>query len=173
MAPLGPGLALMLSGARTENAITRTNWEGIGVKPDVVAASAEALKVTLERLGRSPAASAVEALSETRVFTPRSTAQPGAEAAVRRMSDENARGEPNYELISPELGQATRNQLEGLKKLFSGLGPLDTVKFLEVGPQGADTYEAQYANGKVLWTILLGSDGKTVMAGVRPLPPGQ
>ena len=172
MAPLGPGLAMMLSGARTENAITRTNWEGVGVKPDVAATSDEALKVALERLGRAPTASSIDALSETRVFAPRSTPQPGAEAAVRRMSDENARGEPNYELLAPELGQAARNQLEGLKRLFTELGPLTAVKFLEVGPQGADTYEAQYANGKVQWTILLGPDGKTVMAGVRRLPPG-
>jgi hypothetical protein len=173
MAPLGPGLAMMLSSARTENAITRTNWEGVGVKPDVVTASDDALKVALERLGRTPAASTVDALSEARVFAPRTTAQPGAEAAVRRMSDENARGEPNFDLMSPELGQATRNQLEGLKRLFSELGAIESVKFVEVGPQGADNYEVQYANGKALWTILLGPDGKTVMAGVRRLPPSQ
>jgi hypothetical protein len=170
--PLAPGLALMLSSARSENAITRTNWEGVGVKPDVVATSADALKVALERAGRSPTANTIDALSEARVFTPRSTAQPGADAAVRRMSDELLRGEPNYDLLSPELGQATRTQLQGLSKLFAELGPIDTVKFLEVGPQGADNYEAQYANGKVAWTILLGPDGKTVMSGVRRLPPG-
>jgi hypothetical protein len=138
-----------------------------------VATTADALKVALERAGRSPTASAIDALSETRVFTPRSTAQPGADAAVRRMSDELLRGEPNYDLLSPELGQATRTQLEGLKRTFTELGPIASVKFLEVGPQGADNYEAQYANGKVAWTILLGPDGKTVTAGVRRLPPGQ
>jgi hypothetical protein len=129
--------------------------------------------VALERLGRSSAPSAVDAVPEARVFTPRSTAQPGADAAVRRMSDELARGEPNYDLLSPELGQATRTQLEGLKRTFSEMGPLQSVRFVEVGPQGADNYEAHYANGKVAWTILLGPDGKTVTAGVRRLPPGQ
>jgi hypothetical protein len=163
----------MLSGARTENPITRTNWEGTGVKPDIEASSTDALKVALEQLGRSPAPNAVDAVSEARVFTPRSTAQPGADAAVRRMSDELARGEPNYDLLSPELGQATRAQLEGLKRMFTQMGPLQSVRFVEVGPQGADNYEAQYANGKVSWTILLGPDGKTVTAGVRSLPPGQ
>jgi hypothetical protein len=173
MAPLGPGLAMMLSSARTENATTRTNWEGVGVKPDVAASSDDALMVALERLGRSPDASGIEAVSEARVFTPRSTAQPGAEAAVRRMSDENLRGEPNYDLLSAPLAQATRNQIAGLKTLFAELGPLQTVKFLEVNPQGADMYEVQYANGKAAWTILLGPDGKTELAGVRRLPPGQ
>lgn len=171
--PLVPPLALMLSGARTENAVTGTNWEGTGIKPDVETSSADALKVALERLGSSSAASAVDAASETRVFTPRSTAQPGGDAAVRRMSDELARGEPNYDLLSPDLGNATRAQLEGLKRMFTNMGPIQSLRFIEVGPQGADNYEVQYANGKVAWTILLGPDGKTVTAGVRSLPPGQ
>ncbi|HEU4619485.1 MAG TPA: S41 family peptidase, partial [Gammaproteobacteria bacterium] len=174
MALLGPGLSMMLSGARLQNAVTGTNWEGVGVKPDVAAPSADALEVALERLGRSPpAASEIDALSEARVFTPRSAQQPGAEAAVRRMSEENRRGEPNYDLLSPELGEATRRQLDGLKKTFSDLGPLESVKFVEVNPQGADTYEVHYANGAALWTILLDADGKTVMAGVRPLQTSQ
>jgi hypothetical protein len=170
-APLGPGLMLMLSGGRTENAITGTNWEGVGVKPDVTAPSADALKVALERLGRAPTASEIDALSEARLFTPRSTPQPGAEAAVRRMSEENARGEPNYDLMSPEMAQATRAQLDGLKKIFTDLGAIKSVKFVEVGPTGADTYEVECANGSVIWTILLGPDGKTVLAGLRPSSP--
>jgi hypothetical protein len=173
MAPLGPGLAMMLSSARTRNAITGTNWEGVGVQPDVATASVDALKVALERLGQAPAVGEIDALSELRVFAPRSTAQPGGEAAVRRMSDENMRGEPNYDLLSPELGQATRNQLDGLKRLFAELGPIESVRFMEVGPQGADQYEARYANGTMVWTILLDADGKTATAGVRRLPPGQ
>jgi hypothetical protein len=171
--PLGPGLALMLSGGRTQHAITGTNWEGVGVKPDVAAPSAGALKAALERIGQKPSATDIEKLSEARLFAPRSTPQPGAEAAVRRMSEENARGEPNYDLLSPEMAQATRAQIDGLKKTFTQFGELKSVKFVEVGPQGADTYEAEYANATTLWTILLGPDGKTVMAGVRPAPPRQ
>lgn len=173
MAPLGSGLAMMLSSARTRSAITGTNWEGLGVQPDVAASSADALEVALERLGQAPAGSEIDRLSELRVFTPRSTAQPGGEAAVRRMSEENLRGEPNFDLLSPELGQATRAQLEGLKRLFTELGPIQSVRFMEVGPQGADQYEARYANGVLVWTILLDADGKTATAGVRRLPPSQ
>jgi hypothetical protein len=169
--PLVPGLALMLSGGRTQNAVTGTNWEGVGVKPEVPAPSADALKAALERIGQKPRATDIEKLSESRLFAPRSTPQPGAEAAVRRMSEENARGEPNYDLMSPEMAQATRGQIAGLKQAFSNFGELKSVKFVEVGPQGADTYEVEYANATALWTILLGPDGKTVMAGVRPAPP--
>jgi hypothetical protein len=169
--PLAPGLALMLSGGRTQHAITGTNWEGVGVKPDVAAPAADALKVALERLGQKPATGEIDALSEARLFAPRSTPQPGAEAAVRRMSEENARGEPNYDLLSPEMAQATRAQIDGLKKIFSDFGPIKSVKFVEIGPTGTDSYEVEYTNGTAIWQILLGPDGKTVMAGVRPAPP--
>ena len=169
--PLSAGLALMLSGGRTQHAITGTNWEGSGVMPDIVTPSADALRAALDHLGQKTAGSTIDALSAERVFAPRSTPQPGAEAAVRRMSDENARGEPNYDLLSPEMAQATRPQIETLKKIFSDLGPMKSVKFVEVGPVGLDSYEAEYANGSLSWQILLGPDGKTVMAGVRPLPP--
>jgi hypothetical protein len=122
-------------------------------------------------VGEKPRATDIETLSQARLFAPRSTPQPGTEAAVRRLSDENARGEPNYDLLSPEMAQATRAQLEGLKNMFSGFGAIKSVKFMEVDPQGADTYEVAYTNATMLWTILLGPDGKTVMAGLRPAPP--
>ena len=54
---------------------------------------------------------------------------------------------------------------------FSSFGALKSVRFIEVDPQGADTYEVEYANATTLWSILLGQDGKTVMAGIRPAPP--
>jgi hypothetical protein len=39
------------------NAVTGTNCEGVGVKPDVATPSADVLKVPLERLGQSPGGS--------------------------------------------------------------------------------------------------------------------
>ncbi len=40
---LGPGFTVMLPVSRAINPITKTNWEGVGVKPDVEAAESEAL----------------------------------------------------------------------------------------------------------------------------------
>src|SRR5690606_22107355 len=93
-APLAAGLSMFVPGGRAENPITGTNWEGVGVVPDIETASTAALKVALEPLGESPAAREIDALSVARVFEPRSTPPPGSEAAVRRLSDELARGEP-------------------------------------------------------------------------------
>lgn len=169
MMPLAAGLAMFVPGGRAENPITKTNWEGVGVKPDINVPSDDALEVALERLGVSAADTDIDALSQARLFTPRTTAQPGTEAAVRRMSEENARGEPDYDLLVPQLADATRNQLPRLKEIFESLGAIESIEFIEVGPAGADVYEVHYANGALRWVIALAPDGKTAMAAVLPL----
>jgi hypothetical protein len=170
-APLAAGLSMFVPGGRAENPITGTNWEGVGVTPDVETPSADALKVALERLGQTPVASEIEALSETRVFEPSSTPQPGTEAAVRRMSEELARGEPDYDLLSPGMAELMRGQLQGLQRRFSALGAIQSVSFVEVDAMGGDVYEVEYENGSLRWVIVLTPDGKTAAAGIRPSSP--
>ena len=137
--------------------------------PDVAVSSENALKVALERLGVSRAGVEIDAVSQSQVFAPRTTPQPGGEATVRRVSEELARGEPNYDLLSPQMGNVTRQQLPALKQRLSSLGPVQSVKFVEVGPSGGDVYEVQYANGGLRWIISLTSDGKLANAGLQPL----
>jgi hypothetical protein len=67
---LAAGLTMFVPGGRARNPITRTNWEGVGVIPDVDVPSANALKVALEQLGVSPAGVEIDALSQSRVFEP-------------------------------------------------------------------------------------------------------
>ena len=43
--PLGHGFMAFISGARAINPITKTNWEHVGVKPDVAVPAASSLKV--------------------------------------------------------------------------------------------------------------------------------
>ena len=168
-APLAAGLSMFIPGGRARNPITGTNWEGVGVIPDVAVSSENALKVALERLGVSRAGVEIDAVSQSRVFAPRTTPQPGGEATVRRVSEELARGEPNYDLLSPQMANVTRQQLPALKQRLSSLGPVQSVKFVEVGPSGGDVYEVQYANGGLRWIISLTSDGKLANAGLQPL----
>ena len=168
-APLAAGLTMFIPGGRAKNPITGTNWEGVGVIPDVAVSSENALKVALEHLGVSRAGVEIDTVSQSRVFEPRTTRQPGGEATIRRVSDELARGEPNYDLLSPQMADVTRQQLTGLKERFSSLGALQSVTFVEVAPSGGDVYEVRYANGGLRWIISLTSDGKLANAGLQPL----
>ena len=167
--PLAAGLTMFIPGGRARNPITGTNWEGVGVIPDVAVSSENALKVALERLGVSRAGVEIDAVSQSRVFEPRTTRQPGGEATVRRVSEELARGEPNYDLLTPQMADVTRRQLTALKERFSSLGPVQSVTFVEVAPSGGDVYEVRYANGGLRWIISLTSDGKLANAGLQPL----
>ena len=157
--------------ACAESPITGTNWEGVGVKPDVAVPAADALKTALDLLGQKTDKTEIDALSEARFFEPRNTANPLSEPAVRRMIAELARGEPNYDLLSPGMQEVTRAQLPGLQRMFQSLGEIESVTFVEVGPQGGDVFDVKFANGAVRWNIALTADGKTAGAGVRPLGP--
>jgi hypothetical protein len=169
--PLGAGFGMMLPGGRSENPVTKTNWEGVGVKPDIAVPAADALKVALQRLGAKPAASDIDDLSQTRLFTARSTQQPGSEAAVRRIIDENQRGEPNYQLMTAFVAKATRAQLPQLKELFLSMGALESVTFIEVDRFGSDIYNVKMAKGAMRISIVLTSDGKVENIGAQPTGP--
>ena len=173
-APLTPDFAMFVPGGRGENPTTGTNWEGVGVKPDVAVPAADALKVALGLLGHATDKTDIEALSEARLFEPRKTANPLAEPTIRRTAEELARGEPNYDLLTPGMQQATRAQLAGLQQTMQSLGAIESVTFVEVDAQGRDAFDVKFANGALRWTIVLTPDGKTAGAGIRPLgpPPG-
>jgi D-alanyl-D-alanine carboxypeptidase len=105
----------------------------------------------------------------------RLTALPGGEAAVRRLLDELARGEPDYELMSPQLAEATRAQLPAMQPMVQSLGAIRTISFRSVGPAGQDIFDVQLENGSLTFMIVLDADGRTVLgAGMRPgAPPAQ
>ncbi len=173
-APLTPDFGMFMPGGRGENPTTGTNWEGVGVKPDVPAPAADALKVALGLLGHTTDKMEIDALSEASLFEPRSTANPLSEPTIRRTAEELARGEPNYDLLTPGMQEVTRAQLAGLQQTFQSLGAIESVTFVEVSPQGGDAFDVKFVNGALRWTISLTPDGKTAGAGIRPLgpPPG-
>ena len=100
----------------------------------------------------------------------RQIATPGSEMALRRIIDEDARGSPDYDKLSPGLGTVTRQQLPTLVANLTRLGVVEEVAFKGVGPGGADITEVQYANGNTEWRIALGPDGKVVGVFYRPIP---
>jgi hypothetical protein len=167
--PLGSLLSIFMPNGRAENPITKTNWEGVGVKPDIAVPAADALKVALEKLGQKPPSGDIAALSLTPVFGTRSPVQ--AEAAIRRSIDELARSQPNYEMMTPNMQQVTRAQLTSLNKLITDMGELRSVKFLiPPRPTVLDNYEVVFANGTLTWTIELDEQGRSISAGIQRRP---
>jgi CubicO group peptidase (beta-lactamase class C family) len=97
------------------------------------------------------------------------TAMPGSEAAVRRVIEELRTGQVNYDLMSPGLANATRQQLPQMQPMIAGLGALQSVTFKGVGPAGADIYELKFEKGSLEYRIFLGPDGKMEGANMRPI----
>ena len=96
------------------------------------------------------------------------TPAPGSEAAVRRMIAELQAGEPNYDLMSPGLADATRQQLTGIQSVLNGMGPLQSVIFTGVGPGGADIYQVNFEKASIDYRVWLSADGKVDRATMGP-----
>lgn len=99
------------------------------------------------------------------------TPAPGGEAVLRRMIEELRLGKPNYDLMSPGLAEATRQQLPDLQSKLAELGAMQSISFTGVGPGGADIYRVKFANGSLDYRIWLTSDGKVESANFRPSTP--
>ena len=136
-----------------------------------------ATQLTLHQGGRDMVAKRVDDTDAKKVFDAAAandkrikdqTPAAGSEDAVRRMIEELRTGKPNYDLLSPGLANATRQQLPGLQSMITGLGALQSVNFKGVGPAGADIYLLKFEKGSLEYRISLGPDGITQGAQVRP-----
>jgi Domain of unknown function (DUF3471) len=74
---------------------------------------------------------------------------PGTEAAVRHQLESLVKGEADYSAMVPGLAAMARQQAPGIAQGFSQLGALESLTFKGVSPQGLDTYDATFANGKL------------------------
>jgi hypothetical protein len=170
--PMGNDFAMFVPSGRGENPYTHTNWEGVGVKPDVPTAAADALKVALTKLGVSRSGTEISVLSEEQLFAPRTTPNPESEAAIRRLADEIVRGEPRYDLMSEGWAGFMRARLSALQPIHKEMGTIKSIRFKEVGWHGEDTFDVTYESGKTyVWSISLDKDNKIAAANVVPSTP--
>jgi hypothetical protein len=155
-------------GGRAENPITRTNWEGTGVTPDIAVARDQALRVAMRDITHDKALASEQAV-EADAFAPehllkfREGPQPGSAEALRRLLEQTARGEPDYVKMSDKLAKAAREQLPRIKAGLNALGEIKTLTFKSVDPVGLDVYEVVCANGKLMSGIFLSPDGKVAV----------
>ena len=168
----GNGFVAAIPVARSDDPITKTNWEGRGVQPDIVVPSQDALKTALTRLGRKPARDVAEA-SLKQVFAPRSTPLPGTEVAARQLMVGLASGNPDYASMTPDFADLNRKSLPMLRQTFLPLGELRSTKFEGVGMMGGDEYRFSFAKGAMIVDVMLNSEGKLAGALMRPAPAGQ
>jgi hypothetical protein len=176
--PTGPadldhGFVAMIPFARSEDPITKTNWEGRGVQPDIAVPAEDALKTALMRLGRKPAIDIASA-SLKQVFAPRSTPLPGSEAAARQFIAGIVSGNPDYASMTPEFASFNREHLPMLRQTFLlPLGDFRSIKFEDVGMMGGDEYRASFVKGAIIVAITLDTNGKVAGAMMRPASAGQ
>jgi CubicO group peptidase (beta-lactamase class C family) len=92
----------------------------------------------------------------------------GSEAAVKRMVEGLIAGKPDYDMMSPGLASATRQQLTGIQSTFAGFGALQSITFKGVGTGGADIYQVKFEKASIDYRIWLAPDGKVESANFRP-----
>jgi len=171
--PLGHDMMGMIPFGRPENPITNTNWEGVGVQPDVAVVAGDALKVALQRLGQAPVAK-IEAASVQQVFTPRTTAQPGSEAALRQLIAGYSGGQINEAILTPDAANQIREMLPQVRATLASLGALKSVTFQRVDLMGGSEYELSFERGSAIMALVLTPDGKVFGATpIMPTPPGR
>lgn len=170
---LGHGFVASIPWGRAENPITKTNWEGRGVRPDIDVPAPDALKTALTRLGQKPATDITTA-SLRQVFAPRSTPLLGSEAATRQFLAGIVSGNPDYASMSPEFASFNREHLPMLRQTFlQPLGEFRSIKFEDIGMMGDDEYRASFSKGAIIVTITLDAKGKVAGALMRPSSAGQ
>jgi len=171
---LGGRLRLFVPSSRAENPVTKANWEGAGIAPDVPSSADEALGAAIGRIvadleaaGRSGALKArlkpgvrVDDVTEARLLSFRSRPQPGAEAALRKLLSDLAAGRPDYASMQSDIAAATRRMAAGLKDSLGRAGAVRSVRFYGVGMVGADEYLVQFDDGPAICMIYLGPDGR-------------
>jgi hypothetical protein len=162
--PTGPvilpsGFIALVPNGRAENPVTKTNWEGVGVHPDIATPAPDAFKTALAKLGQPPALD-VASVSQKQVFAPRTTMTPGSDAALRRMLEGVAAGAPDYAMLDPGFAGLVRAQLPQVQAMLSKLGPIQSIKFDEVGGDGGDVFDVTYASATWRFGIQMGADGK-------------
>jgi hypothetical protein len=142
--------------------------------------AADGSQLTLHQNGRDATAKRLDAAESKKVEDAAAAAAqrfkdqkaaPGSEAALRRLIGELQTGKPNYDLMSPGLAAATRQQLPQLEAATANLGAIQSVTFKGVGPAGADIYEVRFEKGGLEWRLSVGENGKIEGATFRPLQP--
>lgn len=182
--PVGAGLILFVPGGRAVNPMTKTNWQAVGVAPDVPtspqAAFPAGYKAALEAAKLSPVRAAVkarlgtsdeaDAWVEATLQAPPSGPSPRSEPALRAIIADAVAGKVNYAAMTPDFIRSAQPQFETAHTDLIALGALKSVTFEHLDPFGADVYRTDFEHGALEWTFFVNTEGKVAVAFYRKLP---
>jgi DNA-binding transcriptional MerR regulator len=83
---------------------------------------------------------------------------------------DHARGEPDFDGMSPPLAVLAKEQQEYIKGEMDGAGPLKRLVFKGVSQDGLDIYDAHFENADMEWGFALTPNGKLSHLYLRPTP---
>jgi CubicO group peptidase (beta-lactamase class C family) len=93
---------------------------------------------------------------------------PGSDAAIRKLFAGLASGKPDYETLTPQMAELTRQSLSGLQPFIANLGGLKGLTFRKVADNGGDEYDADFEQGALRITLGLDEQGKIAAAFFAP-----
>jgi Peptidase family S41/N-terminal domain of Peptidase_S41 in eukaryotic IRBP len=172
MRMISQGIGIFVPTWRAYNPITKANWEGVGVKPDVPASSDGALREAMNLLGVQGEQINVSELSQSQVFAPRMERQANSEILLRQNIEGLLVGAPRYDILTTKMGEVTRSQAAALKEALGGVGPVKSISFVEVR-RGMDVYNVTHESGSTEWSLVANAEGKIESVGFRITPGGK
>jgi hypothetical protein len=170
--------------AAAVTAATSAYFEGMRAYADCIEAALAAaggdaapptLKAALIERNHAAVAEAqeVQKLYQERVAAGQ-TATPGSENALRKYIEGIASGMPDYDAMTPEWARTAKQTLAFAQRAAAAAGPIQSVEFGGIDPDGRNIYVVHQANGITNARIGLDADGKVNFAMLRPAPaPGE
>lgn len=174
--PLGADFSIFVPTGRSVNPLTHTNWEGVGVQPDMTTEADKAFTVAYDaaltathRTRTTASAAGPDDVLEKPVMVRRTTPYPTGVEMVKRQIAGLVAGQQPFDIFSPGMAEELKGPVPAdLQALMVDLGALKAVTFVRVDDLGGDEYDVTFAGGEQIWNIVLGSDGKVVSTNFRP-----
>lgn len=163
------GLLLLLPYARAENPITKGNWEGVGVRPDVAVPAGSALQAAAGLLPSKRATVGTPRL----LLTPRTQAilpdepYPGSEALLRSLVLSLASGASPSPPMDQEMSEFSGSR-NAWPSDIAGTGAIREIRFHGFDPFGGENFTVVFEKRTTEWTLFLTPDGRMMALAYRP-----
>ncbi len=158
-AQLSADLGAAVPYGRAENPVTKTNWEGVGVKPEIAVPAADALAAALKQRDR-PATGTVAEAGGSQVFAPRSTPTPGSREALERAINAARTDNPDLSFASVNAAKAFPRQAAMMKARLGDLGAIKDMTFRGPDTMNGDVYDVAFERGVFRCAVVLDAQGK-------------